>query len=923
MNTGKSLVSFVPNLQKTASEINRATSMIKNPKAFMDGAVGVQKFTDNLSGMTQASKIATITSQGFTAAQTEMLLTQANIPPAIIASTMATYAQDAANKTVTASTIAFGTAVKSVGAFLKANWLMVAIVGVAAIVKAWDTFAKTAEKAKENLQKLSGELKETTDEIASVNSKLDENAEKIKEINKNPLSIVDKNTLSTLESENRELERQLAVLKLIEKTRREAAEAAALESYNNKDYVNFDNPFDTSDPFSSFSLTLPEEMEANLNLVKEYKKKIENLSMYDIGDPVEEAKRIASYEAVIAAAELRLTGFAEELGNIELNLGDQSEAAIAARAEIIALMEAYIGLEAHSPDMNEFGEVFDAKLTEAQKEELVELAKQGELTADVLAEKFGVAWILWKAQGQTIEGIIEQLKELAKTEPVIPIDPKIQLINDIPEELKEKFSNIDWEKEFTIDEIKILVENTDLEFTGNSVTSIKNAVNSVLYDAAEDAQVVASIDFPELDRAAGYVNNIKSIADAMDDFNNNGVLTIETLSKLQDSLNATDDEINALNKAFETGNIENVKSALEDMIDRYISAKLEVGALSDAELDLMATQLESIGVTDAAGTAIQLVAEAEFRAALATFDFANATESGIAGLTGLASAAGYAAEMIAALETKVKLASDLKRVTDAIGAGYVTVENLMEQAALTRAINQFTLLDFNRAEITDWSKGLGGSGSGGGSNKTAKEVDEYIVEIDRLYLAMKKLTDIQDNMSDLELGLSMANDPKEQIDYINKINDALREEQMQLHEVNNIRDEMIQENVDKLRDLGFDIYLNLDTNKFAVQNMELLNQLFKDLPIEEANKLRKEIEEMIKATDSLNNDSEAFSTKYEESTAKILDNNKKMLDIELKQYTDYIASKNKLSNWGTDNEIAAIKRMQAVVEDYYTRGLIK
>ncbi len=164
----------------------------------------------------------------------------------------------------------------------------------------------------------------------------------------------------------------------------------------------------------------------------------------------------------------------------------------------------------------------------------------------------------------------------------------------------------------------------------------------------------------------------------------------------------------------------------------------------------------------------------------------------------------------------------------------------------------------------------GGSGGGSGSD-AAKEVEEYVAAIDDYREAIERLNRIQIKRSELELELSNTDDLREQIRLQEELVNVYRDEQDALHNLNNLRDDTIAAGADTLRQLGFSVEYNRDTNKFFIENLEHLNELVADSKgdydsVQEAtNALRQETEELINTLGSLNDENQ----KNSESWAKL------------------------------------------------------
>lgn len=96
---------------------------------------------------------------------------------------------------------------------------------------------------KAEIDNLKSELDDTRSEIEDINSTLDENKKKIEEINQNPLDITNKETLTTLQLENVELERQKKLLEEIEKQKAKELNDTTVEYLNKKSELNTDGGY--------------------------------------------------------------------------------------------------------------------------------------------------------------------------------------------------------------------------------------------------------------------------------------------------------------------------------------------------------------------------------------------------------------------------------------------------------------------------------------------------------------------------------------------------------------------------------------------------------------------------------------------------------------------------------------------------------
>lgn len=154
--------------------------------------------------------------------------------------------------------------------------------------------------------------------------------------------------------------------------------------------------------------------------------------------------------------------------------------------------------------------------------------------------------------------------------------------------------------------------------------------------------------------------------------------------------------------------------------------------------------------------------------------------------------------------------------------------------------------------------------SGSGSSAT-DEVEEYIAAIDDYREAIERLNRIRIRKAELELDLSNTDDLREQIRLQESLVNIYRDEQDAMHNLNDLRDKTISDGAETLRQLGFNVEYNPDTNKFFIQNLEHLNELVADNngeydSLQEAtNALREDTEELIDTLESLNEENQENS----------------------------------------------------------------
>lgn len=177
-----------------------------------------------------------------------------------------------------------------------------------------------------------------------------------------------------------------------------------------------------------------------------------------------------------------------------------------------------------------------------------------------------------------------------------------------------------------------------------------------------------------------------------------------------------------------------------------------------------------------------------------------------------------------------------------------------------------------------------GSGSGSGGSST-KEVEEYIATIDDYREAIERLRKAQETRANIESKIENSDNLKEQIVLERQLIGAYEREQDALHNLNNQRDSTITTGVEALRELGFAVQYNADTNELWIDNMEHLNELVADSKgeydtLQEAtNALREETEDLIDSLTDLNDENREGSESWWELSDSIKEARKQILEL--------------------------------------------
>ena len=174
-------------------------------------------------------------------------------------------------------------------------------------------------------------------------------------------------------------------------------------------------------------------------------------------------------------------------------------------------------------------------------------------------------------------------------------------------------------------------------------------------------------------------------------------------------------------------------------------------------------------------------------------------------------------------------------------------------------------------------KGVGAKSSSGSGSSSAKEVEEYIADIDKYREAVEALRKAQEEAARIEGEIENAGSYEKKIALTKELVEAYKKEQAALHELNNARDATISESVEALRALGFEVKYNADTNDLWISNMEHLNELVADSKggyntLQEAtNALRQGTEDLIGTITDLNEANRDNSATWMELRQKIIE----------------------------------------------------
>jgi TP901 family phage tail tape measure protein len=182
------------------------------------------------------------------------------------------------------------------------------------------------------------------------------------------------------------------------------------------------------------------------------------------------------------------------------------------------------------------------------------------------------------------------------------------------------------------------------------------------------------------------------------------------------------------------------------------------------------------------------------------------------------------------------------------------------------------------------------------NSSESKPTEIYEAEINQFQQLEDALAKVNYEIERNQALTDIAED-KDKINLLSKRIDLYKEEQKILHQLAEARRNVIQQNVGKLQGLGFDISYDRNANELVIRNMERLKQL-KGKDAEATNKLRKETEELIKETLSLNDANRQAGVQYirlnkdilstTDSIKQIKEEQKKYAEDLIESYQEYL-----------------------------------
>lgn len=423
-------------------------------------------------------------------------------------------------------------------------------------------------------------------------------------------------------------------------------------------------------------------------------------------------------------------------------------------------------------------------------------------------------------------------------------------------------SQIEWLKKFNnysdeqIERLKngidIKSEDTQQTEKQTEATSEQTEKQKELTSATEEVNSKFKETNTSIDELQKTYNTLKS---AVDEYNNNGYLSIDTLQSL---LSLDDEYLSML--SMENGQLVLNTTELDNYTNALVAQRIET-AQNAAVQDIW--NLAAGNTASMSDTAKTAIANLENGVSTTGTTFSNQVK-GINDYTQ------------ALLEAKAAAGAD----TD--------TSNFEEKA--NAIINSYQTVFSNISKISSGTYGGGGysrtrnhrySGSSKGSSAAKSAQSEYKATIDTLYKYSNALDIAKNRVSALEKELKNTDNLEEQEKITRQLVNALNDQIKATNDLKNAQTSQINDYINQLRQQGFAIDYNNQTNELYINNMQHLADFSGDTA--------KNLEKLIKNIQSLNKDNVSLDSSVKDlsaSTKDYYDQLEKFPEKKLKQYQD-------------------------------------
>ena len=446
-------------------------------------------------------------------------------------------------------------AVKAIAAFLFTNpigWMILFVGAVAGGVAIFKHFNKSVEELSEELSNLQSELSDIRSELDSVNNELKTTQERIDELlGKDKLSFTEEEELKQLQKTNDELQRQVDLLALKEKQKKEETAKKFVDKMKTdvedddeyRWFTDEDNWWDKGLVYGSET----EYMDHQLELYEDYQKQKAQIEQDIINAGGEDTKK------------------GKELAKDKKEIDEKIEE-----------IQNYIN--GKTDEWTKDANGLDYGISP-------ETDKWLDYIADI-EDKWAIVSGGTNAKPNAVKRILNKEEFADASEEVNNLIDQLEAGADestIKEQIEDIISKNDALKT-KLEELGITADEAARCFTQ-------------LGEAAQDAVVDNSSITDSLSKISSLEDAFNSLGDAMKELREDGTASAGTLKELMETFSDVDG-FEELYKILATGE-GNVEEAITNVANAYIAQKNLLSDLTDEELQIMVARLESLGVINA------------------------------------------------------------------------------------------------------------------------------------------------------------------------------------------------------------------------------------------------------------------------------------------------------------------------------------
>ena len=369
--------------------------------------------------------------------------------------------------------------------------------------------------------------------------------------------------------------------------------------------------------------------------------------------------------------------------------------------------------------------------------------------------------------------------------------------------------------------------------------------NTQASNDSQEATKEVTIDVKKLNKEIDEMQKAyDSLHSAVDEYNSNGYLTIDTLQSL---LSLSPEYL--ANLSMQNGQLQVNNMSLEDQVNALkYNAIAQLEAAKAADLNALAQgNMESI--SDGAKQAIAGIGN-------------TAIQTGAQVLSSASSFENFADRVL----------GSVNRIKAVAGQSFLTEWYDNAQSSEYRAIKAYydQAEDAIRNLKVDTTRIGTSSGKSKGAGKSGAS-SEYKAEVDALYSYNNALEIAKDRVDTLTDALGNTDNFEEQEKYIRQLIDALNDQIAKTNDLKNAQTSQINDYINQLRQQGFSIDYNASKNELYINNMQHLADFTGDSA--------KNVEKIIKKIQELNKDNRSLDSSIRDLTKSTKDYYDKLADL--------------------------------------------